>query len=109
MDANKVSSLAEMQTKYETEKKEQQIVLLDQENKTKAAQKKYLIAGTIALSLGLFVLGFYYVQRNRLAHRNELIAQQKIETLLDEQEIKNLQCHVRRTGRRTASDFNRPP
>ncbi len=88
LDANKVSSLAEMQTKYETEKKEQQIVLLDQENKTKAAQKKYLIAGTIALSLGLFVLGFYYVQRNRLAHRNELIAQQKIETLLDEQEIK---------------------
>jgi two-component system, NarL family, sensor kinase len=88
LDAKKVSSLAEMQTKYETEKKEQNIVLLEQQNKTKAVQKKYLIAGTIALSLGLFVLGFYYVQRNRLAHRNEVIAQQKIETILDEQEIK---------------------
>lgn len=88
LDAQKVKSLAEMQTKYETEKKEQQIALLDQQNKTKAAQKKYLIAGTIALTLSLFVLGFYYIQRNRIARRNEVIAQQKIETLLDEQEIK---------------------
>jgi two-component system NarL family sensor kinase len=88
LDAQKVTSLAEMQTKYETEKKEQSIVLLEQQNKTKAVQKKYLIAGTIALSLGLFVLGFYYVQRNKLAVKNEHIAQQKIETLLDEQEIK---------------------
>ncbi len=88
LNTQTISSISEMQTKYETEKKAQQILLLAQENKTKTAQKRYLIAGLIAVLLGLFVLGFYYIQRNRLARQKEIISQQRIETLMDEQEIK---------------------
>lgn len=89
LNAEKITSISEMQTKYETEKKEQQIVLLDEQNKTKSAQRNFFIAGSIVLLLGLFVLGFYYLQRDRLAKKNEELSQQKISTLLNEQEIKS--------------------
>lgn len=88
LNAEKVTRIAQMQTKYETEKKEQEIALLSEKNKTSAAQRKFLFAGTIALLLVLFVLGYYYMQRQKLAKQNELISKQKIATLLDEQEIK---------------------
>jgi two-component system NarL family sensor kinase len=87
LNSEKIRSIAEMQTRYETEKKEQQINLLDQQNKTRSAQRNFFIAGSIVLLLGLFVLGYYYVQRKRLALRNEQIAQEKIGSLLKEQEI----------------------
>lgn len=88
LNEEKISSIAEIQTKYETEKKEQQIALLDQQNKAKEAEKKYLSAAAISLLLIVFVLIFLYIQRKRIAQKNELIAEQKLESLLDEQEIK---------------------
>ncbi len=94
LNTEKVKSIAEMQTKYETEKKEQQIVLLDQQTKTRSAQRNFFIAGSIVLLLGLFVLGFYYVQRGRLAKKNEQIAQEKISGLLKEQEIKTYNAMI---------------
>lgn len=94
LNNEKVKQIAEMQTKYETEKKEQQITLLDQQNKTRSAQRNFFIAGSIVLLLGLFVLSFYYVQRNRLASRNEQIAQEKIGSLLKEQEIKTYNAMI---------------
>ncbi|MHB1277357.1 MAG: adenylate/guanylate cyclase domain-containing protein [Bacteroidia bacterium] len=47
----KVKQIAEMQTRYETEKKEQQIVLLDAQNKTKSAQRNILILSSVLLLL----------------------------------------------------------
>lgn len=94
LNTEKVKSIAEMQTKYETEKKEQQIVLLDQQNKTRSAQRNFFIAGSIVLLLGLFVLGFYYVQRSRISRKNEQIAQEKISSLLKEQEIKTYNAMI---------------
>lgn len=88
LNTNKLSSIAEMQTKYETEKKEQQIVLLDEQNKTQKAEKNFLLAASAVLLLVLTALGVYFVQRNRIAKKNAMIAEQKIESLLDEQEIK---------------------
>jgi len=89
LNTEKVKSIADMQTKYETEKKEQQIVLLGEQNKTRAAQRNFFIAGSIVLLLVVFVLGFYFVQRNRIAKKNEELAQQRIGSLLQEQEIKS--------------------
>jgi len=89
LNTEKVKSIADMQTKYETEKKEQQIVLLGEQNKTRAAQRNFFIAGSIVLLLIVFVLGFYFVQRNRIAKKNEELAQQRIGSLLQEQEIKS--------------------
>lgn len=88
LNKEKITSISEMQTKYETEKKEQQIELLNEQNKTQKAQRNFLIAASSALLLLLIVIGIFYVQRNRIAKKNEQIAQQKIESLLDEQEIK---------------------
>ncbi len=88
LDAQKLTSIAEMQIKYETEKKVQEIELLNAKNKTEQTQKwLFLALGALAL-LALFVLGFYYVQRGKTARKNALIADQKIQTLIDEQEIK---------------------
>ena len=88
INLNKVASIAEMQTKYETEKKEQKIVLLDEQNKTQEAQRNLLFAIAASLLLGIVTLSFLYIQRKKIAKKNELIAEQKIESLLDEQDIK---------------------
>lgn len=89
LNTEKVKSIADMQTKYETEKKEQQIVLLDQQNKTRAAQRNFFIAGSIVLLLVIVVLGIYFIQRSRIAKKNNELAQQRIGNLLQEQEIKS--------------------
>lgn len=89
LDEEKISSIAEMQTKYDTEKKEQQILLLDEQNKTKAAQRNVFIAGTIVLFLGLFILGFYYRQRVKLNKKDKQIAEERISTMLKKQEAKS--------------------
>jgi len=69
LSLEKVASLSEMQTKYETEKKEQELKLLNEENKAKTAQKRLLIAGTVVLGLILFILTYFYVQRQKLAKK----------------------------------------
>lgn len=51
LNNEKVRQIAEMQTKYDTEKKEQQIALLDAQNKTKAVQRTRLIISSILLLL----------------------------------------------------------
>ncbi len=94
LNAEKVNSIAEMQTKYETEKKEQQISLLDAQGKTRTAQRNFFIAGSAVLLLGLFILALFYLQRNKLAKKNALIAEQKIETLLNETELKTYNAMI---------------
>jgi signal transduction histidine kinase len=88
LDAQKLQSMADMQTKYETEKQVQAIALLNEKNKTQKAQKRFLIAGVALAILALFVLAFYYIQRGKTARKNATIASQKIQALIDEQEIK---------------------
>ncbi|MBP6302219.1 MAG: tetratricopeptide repeat protein [Bacteroidia bacterium] len=94
LNKEKVLSIAEMQTKYETEKKEQQITLLDAQGKTRTAQRNFFIAGSAVLLTSLLALGLYYVQRNKLAKKNAQIAEQKIETLLNETELKTYNAMI---------------
>jgi signal transduction histidine kinase len=88
INISKVESLTEMRTKYETEKKEQQIELLNQKSKAQKAERNFILAISVVLLLTLITLGVYFIQRNRIAKRNERIAQQELESVLDEQEIK---------------------
>tara|TARA_B100001109_G_scaffold255772_1_gene260730 strand:+ start:10956 stop:12881 length:1926 start_codon:yes stop_codon:yes gene_type:complete len=88
INISKVESLTEMQTKYETEKKIQQIELLNQKTKAQQAERNFILAVAMVLLLMLISLGIYFIQRNRIAKRNARIAQQELEAVLDEQEIK---------------------
>ena len=47
-----------------------------------------MFAVAVSLLLGVVTLSFLYLQRKKIAKKNEFIAGQKIESLLDEQEIK---------------------
>lgn len=93
--SEKINSIAEMQTKYETEKKEQQIALLDQQTQTRKAQRNFFIAGTVVLFLALLSLGIYYQQKQRLAKTKEKIAKHEIDTLLKTQELKTFNAMVK--------------
>lgn len=88
LNEEKVKQIAEMNVMYDTEKKSQQIELLDAQNKTKDARNKLLITGIISLLIGIFIITYILIQRNKIAKKNETIAQQKIENILNEQEIK---------------------
>lgn len=88
LNEEKVKQIAEMNVLYDTEKKSQQIELLDAQNKTKTARNNLLVSGIITLIISLFILAYILIQRNRIAKKNETIAQQKIENILNEQEIK---------------------
>lgn len=87
LNEEKVKQIAEMNVLYDTEKKSQQIELLDAQNKTKTARNNLLVSGIITLIISFFIIAYILLQRNRIAKKNETIAQQKIENILNEQEI----------------------
>jgi signal transduction histidine kinase len=88
LNDEKINSISEMQTKYETEIKEQQIEILDSQNKTKTAQRNFLIAGIIVLLLIGIVVVYHFIQKQKIAKQSQQIAEQKLDTIMDEQEIK---------------------
>lgn len=58
LSKEKIASISEMETKYETEIKEQQILLLDSQNKTKLAQRNIFIVATflfLMLAIAIWV------------------------------------------------------
>lgn len=94
LSADKVSSISEMRTLYDTEQKEQRIQLLAEQNRTRIAERNFFIAGSIVLLLGLSSLFIYYYQRRKIARKNAEIADQKIEKLLNEQEIQSYNAMI---------------
>jgi len=94
MNDDKIKQIAEMQAKYETEKKEQQINLLNEKTKRRLAERNGFIAGSAVLLVLLAALGYFYVQRQRLALQNAEIASQRITVLLNEQEIKTYNAMI---------------
>ncbi len=116
-NSTKSQQIEELRTIYETEKKEQQIALLEQEAKVSKLQK-YLLGGGLGLSILVFGFGFYGIRqklkRNKaekakvdaelafkkkeltthalhLAKKNEVLEslKQKAETLKKEESSKN--------------------
>lgn len=83
---DKAKSLQELQTKYETEKHKQEIVLLNQENELKSTviERNYLIIGGLVLILVLLALVFY-LWRVKSIHRQKEVAQEQKERLRETQ------------------------
>ncbi|MFN0213234.1 MAG: ATP-binding protein [Saprospiraceae bacterium] len=89
-----VHATQELETKYETEKKEQQIVSLERERelqKLRLRQKNGLIGGLAGLSGLIFLAGFLSVRnlrhRRQLAEQEVKIQQQQITQLQQEQQL----------------------
>ncbi len=77
VDSEKNRQIAEIQTKYETEKKDNEILLLSRENALKEAaitKRNWLIA-TLALAIGMVVMAFLvwrnHQQQKRLREQQE--------------------------------------
>lgn len=89
-----VHATQELETQYETEKKEQQIVALEREkelHQLRLRQKNSLIGGFAGLSGLLFLAGFLIIRnlrhRRRLTEQEVLLQQQQITQLKQEQQL----------------------
>ncbi len=94
----KVKKIAEMQTKYETEKKESEIVLLNVQNKTKLVERNFFIAGTILFLLlaGAIFMGLVKTRKEK----------RKTEALLLNILPSEVANELKRTGASEAKQYN---
>ena len=83
--------IAEMQTKYETEKKEQQIEMLNIENKLKETQLQartyWMFIFIIAFTLVVIFLLILFIQKRRLLFANTNLVQKNLEIVKSEKKL----------------------
>lgn len=79
LSTEKVNAINELETKYQTEKKEQEIKLLEERNKRNALEKKGMIGGIIGL-LGLSSALLYAMRQRLIKNR---IAKEKVDQELE--------------------------
>jgi len=75
LNNEKVKQIAEMQTKYETEKKDNKIVLLNKDNDLKVAENRRVrlqfTFSLLALLVGAFFLGLVFYQKNKIGREKK--------------------------------------
>ena len=83
--------VAEMQTKYETEKKEQQIEMLNIENELKETQLQartyWLLIFIIAFALVVIFVIIFLIQKRNLLFASETLVQKNLEIVASEREF----------------------
>lgn len=83
----KQQAVDELLTKYETEKKENEIIRLESEKR----KTNFLLSGVSGLLIATLCIAFLFVKNNRkkrvIAEQNEKIERQNVEQLLKEQEL----------------------
>ena len=109
----KIKSISEIQSKYEIEKREKQIKILEQDDKLKEleTQKTTLLKNILIGGLGFVLilsclLAMYFIRKQKT---EKLIANEKINILLKEQELKSVSdmLEVQESERkRIASDLH---
>jgi len=93
-NSDRVNTIAKIQTQYKTEEKEKENELLGKENKIEETQRNAFIIVSVLLIL-ILGCGFYlFRQKERLVYKNELIAVQRINSLLKEQEVKTFSALI---------------
>src|SRR5262249_9451888 len=86
----KERAIEELNTQYNTEKKDAQIVLQSTQIKVQTLQKNIFLGGVIALCILAVWLFIFFRQKQQIARHNEQIQKQQISELLNTQEIKSL-------------------
>ena len=102
-------AISDIQTKYETAKKEKDIIKLKAE---KDRQQNYMIigAGSFMFIITVTILAFYNQKKKKdLAEKDIQLEHQKVETLMKEQELKTLDAIVQgqeKERKRIAEDLH---
>lgn len=98
--------IAELETKYETEKKDQQIILLDQENSIQQAtnQRNFIIILALFFVLLLLLLVFYLWRKQSRVSQQKVLSEQK--TRLREAQIQAVISSEEKERKRFASDLH---
>jgi signal transduction histidine kinase len=98
--------IAELETKYETEKKDQQIILLDQENSLQQAtnQRNFIIILALFFVLLLLLLVFYLWRKQSRISQQKVLSEQK--TRLREAQIQAVISSEEKERKRFASDLH---
>jgi len=82
LNEDKQKQIVEMQTKYETEKKEKENALLTQQNKIQAleiSRNKYMMYGLGGVTILVILIAFLFIQQNRLrAQQRTMQAEQRL-------------------------------
>lgn len=94
LSLEKVKQIAEMNVLYETEKKIQEIKLLNAQNIAKETKNNLLLITSTLLFIIVSGLVYLYIQKNKLARKNELLAREQIQNLMKEQEIKSFEAMI---------------
>jgi len=104
--SEKNKQIAELQTKYETEKKNQQISILNKDNelKTSSLERNYLFIGALLTTLALLILLFYLWRYRTIQKQKAIIQEQKIR--LREAQINAVVESQERERKRFASDLH---
>lgn len=92
--AKKLQIISEFETKYQTAEKERQI--LEEREKTRS-NRNWLIAATLTLFFGLglaVLLQKNATKKRKLAEKETQLEQQKVETLLKEQELVSIDAMI---------------
>ena len=89
-DANQAEKIAALQTRYETEKKEQEIVALQKDNEIKSLWQNLLIAGLVITLLAAFLINRFYRFRNE--KNKQLLETQQAQTE-QLQEVDRMKSH----------------
>ncbi len=91
-EAEKIASIAQMQTIYDTERKQKQIELLNALNQQRLAERRFLIGGLAFLLIVSLALMAFLRQRQLLNRRNQELAQERMQGLMQKQEAKALEA-----------------
>lgn len=84
---NILKTTKELETKYETDKKERAIQQLSSENQNKKRQISLLIFSVILLSVALVFFGLWMQNRNRIRKQEQILHEQKLKQLENEKQL----------------------
>ena len=76
--------------KYETEKKDQLLIIQNEQLKSKTLTNRFFLVVAVSLAILLIISSILFLQQRRLTRRKSQLAQQQIESLLNDQELKSI-------------------
>ena len=91
---DKIKEIYKLMTKYETNKKDQQILLTTSKLTSESLQKRIFLVSAISLASLIIIISVLFLQQKRLSQKKSLLQQSQIASLLSTQELKSINAMV---------------